>query len=288
MSSAMRLGTAAKQDPFERVKSLITGMLSQLQAAAEADASHKEYCDKQTAETASRQDDTSADLRGLTAKTDQGKARSAKLLEHSRTLQKELADLARSQSEASQIRFDQETLFKKDRAEMEKGLKGVRLALKILKEHYGDAVGKEGGVVSLLEVVESDFAQGLAGLVVDEEASAHQYSAETKPNFELEAAAKENDLKLKKKELASTNKMVAESSSDISGLESRLNAINEFDKGLKKTCVSEPDYVEHRRRRDEELAGLKDALEALQPAGDSVLLETGSKHKLRGSRHHSA
>jgi len=288
MSSAMRLGTAAKQDPFEKVKKLITDMLSQLQSAAEADASHKEYCDKQASETASRQDDTSADLRGLSAKTDQEKARSAKLLAHSRTLQKELADLARSQAEASQLRFEQETLFKKSKAEMEQGLKGVRLALKILKEHYGDAVGKEGGVVSLLEVVESDFAQGLAGLVVDEEASAHQYSAETKPNFELEAAAKENDLKLKKKEFASTNKIVAESSSDISGLESRLSAINEFDRGLKKTCVSEPDYIEHRRRRDEELAGLKEALESLQPTGEPVLLETGSKHKLRGARHHSA
>jgi len=286
MSSAMRLVTDSNEDPFAKIKGLIRDMLSQLQSDSEADSSHKEYCDKQLAETTAHQDDTSADLRSLSAKTDQQQARSGKLLEHTRTLQTELADLARSQAEAAQLRFEQEALFKQDKAEMEQGLQGIRLALNILREHYGKAVGKEGGIISLLEVIESDFSQGLSGLEVDEEASAHEYSAETKPNFKLEEAAKENDVKLKTKELASINSAVADSKSDISGIKSRLKAINEFDKDLRKTCVSEPDYVERRRRRDQELAGLKDALESLEPTGgDAVLLETSSKHKLRGAAH---
>merc|ERR1711959_509450 len=49
MSSAMRLGTAAGEDPFAKVKGLITDMIATLESDAEADASHKAYCDKETA-----------------------------------------------------------------------------------------------------------------------------------------------------------------------------------------------------------------------------------------------
>merc|ERR1719198_2072494 len=44
MNSAMRLGTSAGEDPFSKVKSLITDMIATLEAEAEQDASHKAYC----------------------------------------------------------------------------------------------------------------------------------------------------------------------------------------------------------------------------------------------------
>merc|ERR1719316_218185 len=47
MSSAMRLGAAAGEDPFAKVKGLITDMIATLEAEAESDASHKAYCDKE-------------------------------------------------------------------------------------------------------------------------------------------------------------------------------------------------------------------------------------------------
>merc|ERR550537_805891 len=50
MSSAMRLGAAAGEDPFAKIKGLITDMIATLEAEAEEDASQKAYCDKELSE----------------------------------------------------------------------------------------------------------------------------------------------------------------------------------------------------------------------------------------------
>merc|ERR1740117_908202 len=54
MSSAMRLGSAAGEDPFAKVKGLITEMISTLEQDAEGDATQKAYCDKAMAEAMPR------------------------------------------------------------------------------------------------------------------------------------------------------------------------------------------------------------------------------------------
>merc|ERR1719198_833174 len=54
MASAMRFATASGADPFAKVKSLITDMLSKLEDDAKSDASHKAYCDKETSEATAK------------------------------------------------------------------------------------------------------------------------------------------------------------------------------------------------------------------------------------------
>ena len=63
-------------------------------------------------------------------------------------------------------------------AEMEKGVKGVKLALKVLNEYYAkedkshsSADGASTGIIGLLEVCESDFSKGLAEMVAAEESA---------------------------------------------------------------------------------------------------------------------
>merc|ERR1719444_508471 len=50
MSSSMRLGTAAGEDPFAKIKSMVTDMIATLEAEAEEEASHDAYCDKEIKE----------------------------------------------------------------------------------------------------------------------------------------------------------------------------------------------------------------------------------------------
>merc|ERR1740127_448259 len=54
MSAAVRLGTAAGEDPFAKVKGLITDMIATLEADKEADASQKAYCDKEMSEATAK------------------------------------------------------------------------------------------------------------------------------------------------------------------------------------------------------------------------------------------
>merc|ERR1719482_2156689 len=111
-------------------------MIERLTKEAEADATHKAYCDKELSETNAKKDDKEADLAKLNTKIDAAKARSAQLKEEVATLQKELAELAKMQAEMDQLREEEKAAYEKNRPEMEQGLEGVKLALKILREYY--------------------------------------------------------------------------------------------------------------------------------------------------------
>merc|ERR1719486_154221 len=50
MASAVRFAASGGADPFAKVKGLITDMIARLEEDAKSDASHKQYCDKETAE----------------------------------------------------------------------------------------------------------------------------------------------------------------------------------------------------------------------------------------------
>ncbi len=71
----------------------------------------------------------------LTTKFNKASSRSKQLKEEAATLQKELAELASTQSEMDKIRADEKAVYEKNKPEMEQGLKDVKLAPKILNDH---------------------------------------------------------------------------------------------------------------------------------------------------------
>merc|ERR1719433_2319160 len=79
IASAMRSSTGTGDDPFAKVKGLIADMIAKLEAEAEADATHKAYCDKELAETNVKKADKEAEIEKLSTKIDQMSARSAQL-----------------------------------------------------------------------------------------------------------------------------------------------------------------------------------------------------------------
>merc|ERR1711871_1799485 len=110
-----------------------------------------------------------------------------------------------SQAEMDKIREEEKTAYDKNKAEMEEGLEGIKLALKVLREYYAKedkahkaAEGAGGGIIGMLEVVESDFSKGLAEMIANEEAAQAEYEKVTKEN-EIMKTTKEQDVKYKTK-----------------------------------------------------------------------------------------
>merc|ERR1719502_2369003 len=93
VQSAIRLGSSSGEDPFAKVKELITDMLAKLQKEAEEDATQKAFCDKEMKETKAKKEDKTAEVEKLSSKKKQEEAQSTKLKEEVATLQKELAEL---------------------------------------------------------------------------------------------------------------------------------------------------------------------------------------------------
>merc|ERR1719224_42383 len=218
----------------------------------------------------------------MTAKSEQLKGLVA-------VLQKQLADLAQAQAEMDKLRAEENETFKTDSAEMEKGIKGVKLALKVLNEYYAkegkahsSADGAGSGIIGLLEVCESDFTKGLAEMTATENTAASEYDRVSKEN-EITKATKDQDVKYKTKEAKGLDKSVTEANADRSGVQEELDAVNQYYKGIKARCIAKAEtYAERVKRREAEIAGLKEALSILE--GEAVLLQRKSKHTLRGAR----
>merc|ERR1719181_1838877 len=289
MSSAMRLGSAAGEDPFAKVKGLITDMISTLESEAEEDASQKAYCDKEMSEATAKKDDLTAESDKLSTKIDQDKAASTKLKEQVATLQKELADMASAKAAADELRAEQKAAYDKNSAEMKMGIEGVKKALSVLKEYYakadqshGAAEGAGSGIIGLLEVCESDFTKGLTEMTATEETAAADYESYVKED-EIATVQKQQDVKYKTKEAAGLDKSVSELSGDLDTVSDELGAVVKGLDKLKEMCVAKAEpYGEKKARRESEIAGLKEALQILE--GEAVLLQKSSKHTLRGAR----
>jgi DNA repair exonuclease SbcCD ATPase subunit len=291
MSSAMKLGAAAGEDPFAKVKSLITDMIATLESDAEADASHKAYCDKETSEATAKKDDLTAESDKLSTKIAQDKAASAKLKEEVATLQSELASMAKAKSEADKLRSEEKAAYDKNSAEMKQGIEGVKMALKVLKEYYAKddkaheaAEGAASGIIGLLEVCESDFTKGLTEMTAQEESAAADYASYVKED-EIATTKKQQDVKYKTQEAAGLDKSVSELSTDLETVTDELSAVLETLKKLNEMCVAKAEpYAERKARRESEIAGLKEALEILE--GEAALLQKATKHALRGIHLH--
>merc|ERR1719398_600505 len=271
MASEVRFGTGSQADIFTKIKGLITDMIEKFEAEAEADATKKAYCDKELAETNQKKDDKTAEIEKLTSQIESSKAKAKKLREEVATLQAELAALVKEQAEMDKIRAEEKAAWEKNSAEMEKGLNGVKLALKVLNEYYSKADkahsssdGASSGIIGLLEVCESDFSKALTEMTAAEDAAQNQYDAQTKEN-EITKATKDQDVKYKTKESNGLDKGVAEYSSDKSGVETELSAVNEYLTQSEGRCIAKAEtYSERKARREAEINGLKEALTVLE------------------------
>jgi len=215
-------------------------------------------------------------------------AASARLKEEVAALQKALSDLAASQLEMDNLRDEESTLYKKNKADMEQGLQGVKLALKILSDYYSTdaaheaAQGAGASIIGLLEVAESDLSKTLAEIIATEEMAASTYTSETKEN-QIEKVTKEQGVKYKTKESSELDAAVAEATSDRSGVEAELEPVLKSLTILKDRCIAKAEtYEERKARRDAELAGLKEALQILE--GQAVLLQRHATRSLRGNQ----
>jgi len=159
--------------------------------------------------------------------------------------------------------------------------------LKVLNEYYakegkshGAADGAGSGIIGLLEVVESDFSKGLAEMVAAEQTAVAEYNQLSKEN-EIAKATKDQDENYKTKDFKGLDKAIAETSNDRGTVQTELDAVLDYYKGIKGRCIAKAEsYAERTRRREEEIAGLKEALSILD--GEAVLIQQSVKRTLRG------
>jgi len=251
--------------------------------------------------TGKKKSELEEEVAKLTTKIDQAAAKSAGLKEEVKQLQAELVTLTKEQAEMDQIRQKENAAYVKAKTDLEQGLEGVRKALAVLREYYASKdegefllqqpampkshqkkEGAAASIIGILEVVESDMAVNLAKIETEESDEETSYEKDAQEN-KVERVTKEQDVKYKTQEFVSLDKAVGELSSDRESATTELSAVNEYYEKVKERCVAKPEaYEERKRRREAEIAGLKEALVVLE--NEAALVQRSR----RGRRHHAS
>merc|ERR1719261_1675521 len=287
VQSAVLMGA----DPFAKVKGMIQEMIEKLVAEAQKEASHKAFCDKEMSETKAKRDDKQSDLDDLNTKIDKATSKIAKLKEEIATLQKELAAIAELQAKATAMRQEEAEAWALAKKDFENGVEGLGMALKVLRDYYAEkealvqtthdkATGAASGIIGMLEVVESDFTKMLADGTAKEEMAIAAYEKLTQDN-KIATTEKSTAVKYATKDQKETEEALIGLKEDKEGVTKELDAVLEYWDKLQPMCVAKPEsYEERKKRREAEIAGLKEALRILEEESGSAdaFLQVRSRH----------
>mmetsp|Transcript_37985 Transcript_37985/g.73008 ORF Transcript_37985/g.73008 Transcript_37985/m.73008 type:complete len:702 (+) Transcript_37985:48-2153(+) len=305
VAAVLKYGAQNGEDPFAKVKGLIQDMITQLEEEAAAEAQEKAYCDEQLAKTKAKKEELDDNIEKLTVKIDQATSKSAKLKEEVQELESELAALTKLQAEMDKIRQETHADFVTAKDDLELALQGVRKALGVLREYYGGAALLQGGsamasmmqqpalppahakatgagqgIINILEVVESDFAENLAKENTEEADAQSDYDKTSQEN-KVAKTLKEQDVKYKTQEIKSLKKTLSELSADRESAETEHAAVMEYYDKIKERCIAKPEtYEERKARREAEIAGLKEALSILE--NETAFMQRKSRRHMRG------
>eukprot|EP00747_Dinoflagellata_sp_TGD_P157214 gnl/TRDRNA2_/TRDRNA2_177725_c0_seq19.p1 gnl/TRDRNA2_/TRDRNA2_177725_c0~~gnl/TRDRNA2_/TRDRNA2_177725_c0_seq19.p1 ORF type:complete len:208 (-),score=83.56 gnl/TRDRNA2_/TRDRNA2_177725_c0_seq19:38-661(-) len=196
-------------------------------------------------------------------------------------------------------RADENAAYKAAKTDLEAGINGVQGALEVLREYYGSSLiqndkfeaymqqpakpaghskasGAGGSIISILEVCEEDFSKSLTDEEVTEAAAVEEYEKVTQEN-KITKMTLEQDVKYKTKEAKGLDKSVMELSGDRAKLMTELDAVNEYQTQLDSQCIKKVEsYEEKKAKREEEIAGLKEALNVLET--EAALLQTKPRY----------
>jgi len=269
------------EDPFAKIKGLIQEMIEKLEADAAKEAGHKAFCDKEMSETKAKKEEKESDLGTLSTKIDKATSKIAKLKEEIATLQEELAAIAKAQAEADEIRAAEAAAWKEAKADYESGVEGVGMALQVLRDYYAEkdesliqqthvkATGAATGIIGMLEVIESDFTKSLADGSAAEAMAVEAYEKLTMDN-KIATTEKSTAVEYKTKDKKETEARLEGLKEDKASAEKEYSAIMEYWEKLQPMCIAKPEpYAERKRRREAEIAGLKEALTILEEEAGS-------------------
>jgi len=288
----VKAALAGTADPFAKVKGLISEMIDRLEAKAADEAAQHEFCTSETAKSTEKKEDKESDIESLSAKINKAESRVAQLKEQVANLQGELADIAGTDNEMTEIRQAEHAAFVQAEKDYSDGVEGVQMALKVLRDYYAEgsfiqapatsthskSSSAGGSIISILEVAESDFSKMLTEAREAEAEAQEKYDTMMEEN-KLESTTKKGGAKYKTQEIGQLEKAIAENKESRDGVSEELDAVLEYLSKLNDQCIAKPEpYEERKRRREAELEGLKNALQILE--GEAIgFLAVRAVHK---------
>jgi len=282
------LATKVEADPFKKVKKMIKDLITKLMEEAAAESEHKEFCDTELSTNEQTRKEKTEAIETLHAEIDGLSAAIAKLTEQIENLNTSVSELDAAVAKATEVRQTEKTKNTETIKDAQEAQTAVTQALTVLKDFYakaGEATsfvqqpkvfdepykgmgGENGGVVGMIEVINSDFARLESETSTAEDTAAKEYE-EFMNNSQVDKAQRTKDIANKEGKKQNKEQMLQEAKSDLDGTQKELDAALSYYDKLKPSCVDAGESYEDRvARRKEEIDSLQEALKILE--GDAV------------------
>jgi len=281
------LAVRVEADPFKKIKKLIKDLITKLLEEANEEATHKGWCDTELGTNKQTRTEKTETVVTLTAEIDELQASIAHLTEQITELTEAVAAIDAEVAKATAIREAEKAKNTETISDAQEAQTAVSQALTVLREFYEKAAqatamvqqepppifdepykgmgGESGGVIGMLEVIQSDFARLEAETKAAESAAQKEYD-QFMTDSEVSKTQKTQDIEHKTKLSQDQSKSMTEKKSDLEGTQKELDAALDYYEKLKPTCVDTGVTYEDRvAAREGEIQSLKEALQILSP-----------------------
>jgi len=275
-----------ESDPFVKVKKMIKDLITKLMEEANEEIEHKGWCDQELSTNEQTRKKKTAGVEALHSQIDELEASIAKLTEDMADATQAIADLDAAMVKATDLRTAEKAKNTETIQDAAEAQTAVAKALSVLKDFYAKAAtatsftqqkedptifeseykgmqSSNGGVVGMLEVIESDFAR-LEADTKSAEASAAKEHEEFMDDSSSDKASKATDIEHKTAKKQDESQALQTAQEDLAGTQEELDAALQYFDKLKPSCVDAGvSYEDRVARREEEIESLKQALEIL-------------------------
>jgi len=281
------LAVRVADDPFAKVKKMIKDLIVRLMEEANEEAEHKGWCDTELSTNEQTRKEKTEAVETLHAEIDQLESSIAKLTEDISELTKAVAELDAAMAEATKLRQEEKATNEQTIKDAGEAQTAVAQALTVLKEFYakaGEATAlvqqqptapeifdspykgmqaENGGVIGMLEVIESDFARLEADTTAAEATAQKEYDT-FMTESKVDKAAKSKDIEHKTAKKQDETQALTTKNADLEGTQKELDAALAYFDKLKPSCVDAGvSYEDRVARRKEEIESLQEALRIL-------------------------
>merc|ERR1719345_652359 len=281
------LAMRVSDDPFNKVKKMIKDLIVKLMEEANEEVEQKGFCDTELSTNEQTRKEKTEAVETLHAEIDELSASIAKLTEQITDLTKAVADLDAAVAAATNIREEEKAKNTVTIKDSQDAQTAVAQALGVLKDFYAKAaeatsfvqepevfdepykgMGSEnGGVVGMIEVIQSDFARLESETSASEAESQKQYD-DFMSDSSVDKAQKSKDIEHKSGKKQNHEQALQEAKTDLDGTQKELDAALAYYEKLKPSCVDAGESYEDRvARRKEEIESLQEALSILNGEG---------------------
>jgi len=281
----LNLVSVSSSEPLGQVKKLLSDLMAKLEKEATEAASVHQFCKEEKAKTTAAKEKQIGVLDKVQSRLDAAKAQKEALQDSIAELSEELAAIDQADSEATKIRNEEHATYQKVVTDFKQAADAVEDALGALKDFYGDsslvqtnsattiAVGRQappkfggsqaasgGGVISILETMQTEFMKTVATAESEEREAVKAYEKQINEN-KVSKATKTAESKGADSEIKSLAVAIQDLTEDHKMASKELDSVMQYIEKLKPQCEGRATpYEERKARREAEIAGLKEAL----------------------------